>query len=75
MDIKEEACNAVITVKHILSECDDLLEIRKECFKERSLYSLLRNVIPEIIFLFLVRNWCVLQNMKCVKEMFVGSVF
>ena len=47
------ACDAVITVKHILTECADLLEIRKKHFKERFLYSLFRNVIPEIIFDFL----------------------
>ena len=47
------ACNAVITVKHILIECADLVEIRKKYFEERSLYSLFRNVIPEIIFDFL----------------------
>ena len=35
------ACNAVITVKHILIECADLLKIRKKYFEERSLYSLL----------------------------------
>ena len=47
------ACNTVITVKHILIECADLLEIRKKYFEEKSLYSLFRNVIPEIIFDFL----------------------
>ena len=47
------ACNAVITVKHILIECVDVLEIRKKYFKERSLYSLFQNVILEIIFDFL----------------------
>ena len=47
------ACNAVITVKQILIECADLLEIRKKYFEEKSLYSLFRNVIPEIIFDFL----------------------
>ena len=46
------ACNAVITVKHILTECADLLEIRKKYFEDRFLYSLFRNVIPEIIFDF-----------------------
>ena len=56
--VKEEtpvcvACNAVITVKHNLIECADLLEIRKKHFEERSLYSLFRNVIPERIFDFL----------------------
>ena len=55
---KEEApvcvsCNAVITVKQILIEHADLLEIRRKYFEERSLYSLFRNVIPVIIFDFL----------------------
>ena len=47
------ACNAVITVKHTLIECADLLEIRRKYFEERSVYSLFRNVIPEIMFDFL----------------------
>ena len=42
----------VITVKHILIERADLLEIRKKYFKEKSLYSLFWNVIAEIIFDF-----------------------
>ena len=41
---------SVITVKHILIECADLLEIRKKYFKDRFLCSLFRNVNPEIIF-------------------------
>ena len=36
------ACDAVITVKHTLIECADMLEIRKKYFEERSLYSLFR---------------------------------
>ncbi|WP_419609434.1 RNase H family protein, partial [Thiolapillus sp.] len=47
------ACDVVLTVKHILIECADLLEIRKKYFEEKSLYSLFRNVIPEVIFDFL----------------------
>ena len=47
------AYDAVITVKHIFIECADLLEIRKKYFEKRSLHSLFRNVIPEIIFDFL----------------------
>ena len=43
----------VLTVKHILTECADLLEIRKKYFEEKSLYSLFRNVIPEVFFDFL----------------------
>ena len=42
-----------VTVKQSLIECADLLEIRKKYFEEKSLYSLFRNVIPEIIFDFL----------------------
>ena len=35
------ACNAVITVKHILIECADLLEIRKGIFRrEISVFTL-----------------------------------
>ena len=47
------ACNVVLTVKLILIECADLLEIRKKYFEEKSLYSLVRNVIPEVVFDFL----------------------
>ena len=47
------ACNVALTVKHILIECADLLEIRKKYFEEKSLYSLFRNVIPEVVFDFL----------------------
>ena len=64
------ACNVVLTVKHILTECADLLETRKKYFEEKSLYSLFRNVIPEVIFDFL-REIGVLQNIKCVKVLFV----
>ena len=46
------ACNAVITVKHILIKCADLLEIRNKYFEERSLYTLFRNVNLETIFGF-----------------------
>ena len=52
------ACNAVITAKHILIECADLLEIRKKYFEERSLYSLFRNVIPEIFLISCERLVC-----------------
>ena len=33
-------CNTTITVKHTLIECNDLVEVRKKYFEERSLYSL-----------------------------------
>ena len=47
------ACKTVLTIKHILIECADLLEVRKKYFEQKSLYSLFRNVSPEIIFDFL----------------------
>ena len=47
------ACNAIIIVNHILIECADLVEVRQKYFEERTLYSLFRNVIPEVIFDFL----------------------
>ena len=47
------ACNTILTVKHILIECADLLEVRKKYFEQKSLYSLYQNVSPEIIFDFL----------------------
>ena len=51
------------------------LSCLKKYFEEKSLYSLFRNVIPEIIFGFLREIGVFLQNMKCVKVMFVWSVF
>ena len=55
---KEEApvcvpCNTALTIKHILIEYTNLLEVRKKYFEQKSLYSLFRNVSPEIIFDFL----------------------
>ena len=47
------ACNVVLSIKHILIECADLLETRETYFEEKSLYSLFRNVIPEVVFDFL----------------------
>ena len=65
------ACNVVITVKHILTECADLVEIRKKYFQERSLHSFFRNVISEIMFDFLkeidafYKIWIVLESVLC----------
>ena len=46
------ACNTALTIKHILIECADLLEVRKNYFEQKSLYSFFRNVSPEITFDF-----------------------
>ena len=51
--IHKDTCNVVLTVKHILIDCADLLETRKKYFEEKSLYSLFRNVVPEVVFDFL----------------------
>ena len=64
------ACD-VLTVKHILIECADLLEIIKKYFDEKSLYSLFRNVIPEVVFDFLREIGVFYKKMKCIKVMFV----
>ena len=37
------------SVKHILIECADLLEIRKKHFEEKSLYSVFWNVIFDFL--------------------------
>ena len=47
------ACNTALTIKHILIECADFLEVGEKHFELKSLYSLFRNVSPEIIFDFL----------------------
>ena len=54
------ACNAVITVKHILIECANLVKVRKKYSEERSLYSLFQTVNPEKVFLLPERDWYVL---------------
>ena len=68
------ACDAVIIVKHILIECANLLEIRKKYFEEKSLYSLSECDSGNNYWLS-ARDRRVLQNIKCVKVMFVWSVF
>ena len=42
-----------LRVKGILTECADLLEVRNKYFEHKTLYSVFRNVSPEIIFDFL----------------------
>ena len=66
------AFNVVITVKHILIECSDLVEMRERNILRRDLcIHFFWNVIPEVIFFFPERDLCVLQNMKYVGVMFV----
>ena len=57
------ACNAVITVKHFLIKCADLLEIRKKYLKEKSLYSFFRNVIS--VFFSWERLMCFTKYEAC----------
>ena len=42
-----------LRVKRILTECADLLEVRNKYFEHKTLYSVFRNVSPEISFDFL----------------------
>ena len=42
-------CNTLITIKHILIECADSVEVRKKYFEERSFCSLFKNVNLENI--------------------------
>ena len=58
------ACNTTITVKHILIECADLVEVRKKSLEERSLYSLLRNVNLEKMFWLPERDQHVLSSIR-----------
>ena len=69
---------SVITVKHILIECADLLEIRKKYFEERSLYSLFWNVFPEFFVFLFLREIGVFYKIcsvlrKCLCEVFLNS--
>ena len=55
-------------------KCSDLVEIRKKCFEERSLYSPFRNVDPEVIFDFLREIGVFYKIRSVVKYMFVWDV-
>ena len=68
------ACNTALSIKHILIECADLLEVGNKYFEQKSVYSLFRNVNPEIIF-DILRETGVLSNMKRVTVMVVSSIF
>ena len=46
-------CNTIITIKHTLINCADLVAVRKNCFEERPSYILFRDVNPEKNFDFL----------------------
>ena len=65
------ACGAVVTVKHILIECADLLEIRKKYFEEKSLYSLFWNMILEIMLISCERLVCYTKHEVCKGNVFV----
>ena len=59
------ACNDVITAKHILIECADLLGIRKKYFAERSLYSLFHNVFRKYFLISCERLECFAKYEVC----------
>ena len=72
-----KVCVMVLLTEHILIECADLLEILQKYFEEKSLYSLVWNVIPEIIFDFLreIGVFYKILNVlrKCLCEVFLKS--
>ena len=59
------AYTAIISVKHILIECADSLEIRKKYFEEGSLYSLFQNMYLKIIFTSCKRLVCFTKYELC----------
>ena len=60
-------CNATITIKHILTECADLVAVRKESLEESSLYSLFRNVNQKT-FLDYPKEICLLLPQKSLSQ-------
>ena len=65
--------DTVITIKYILIECADLVEVRKKYLEERSLYSLFRNVIAGAVLDFLREKVvCSIKNKK--KEVCLSNV-
>ena len=46
-------CDELLTIKHILLTCSDLIEIRQSHFTAQSLHELFQEVLPEKIFNFL----------------------
>ena len=57
------ACNTTITVKHILMECADLVEVRRRYLRS----SLFRNLNPDLS----ERDWYVLWSMRCAEVNFL----
>ena len=69
------ACNTTITVKHTLTECVDLVEVRKKYFDERSLYSLFPNVNPEKIFDYVKEIGMFYKVLGILKYIVCGKTF
>ena len=71
---------ATLTVKHILIECADLVEVRKKYFEERFLYSLFwnvnsekilttwKNLVCSIKYKVFWSKFCVEKYLNCDKE-------
>ena len=68
------ACNAIITVRY-LDWVYWFVGDWKEIFRREIFVFTLSERDSGQNFWFLARDWCVLQNMRCVKVMFVWSVF
>ena len=66
------ACDTIITVKHVFTECADLVEVRKKYSEDRSLYLLFQNVKPETISdFFRKKKIGVFHRLRGVVEIFV----
>ena len=65
------ASSTMITIKHELIECGDLVEVRKKYFEEKALHLLSRNLKSENLFWLSERDRCLLYTMRCLVVNFV----
>ena len=49
-------CDELLTIKHILLTCSDLIEIRQSYFAAQSLHELFQEILLEKIFNFFLVN-------------------
>ena len=67
-------CDELLTIKHVVLTCSDLIEIRQSHFTARSLRELFQEISPEKIFNFFERDqyfWKSL-NLRSFLVMFVS---
>ena len=69
------AFNTPITVKHILIECADLVEVRKKYLEKSSMYSLFRYVNPETFLDYLKETGVFYIALGILKSILCGEIF